>query len=304
MLSPEAEKIIKEVNDCKKGTDIDSLLKNFATKPEKEFIQKYAETEIAVIGGVDAFVFAIITGIVAIMLSVALFSYQENFKGCGTLYDVVRFLYALLLLILIIIYFYALYFIIKNSKLFKINVFKEIIYEIEDNNMPKKPTCYFSNKNLYRIQKLRFWYMQSIKDRINGFKDVLYLEREDRKRLIEVILIVGSILIALKTPETISGDFIRLKDNNITELFMLFLLLSVLYFILIQKDDSNKFGKKFVSFVGFVIAMIFSAIMASFLAISIAKDYIPSTAGAVYYLIFTPYWLIFTIIFGVALREK
>ncbi|MCZ7358379.1 MAG: hypothetical protein O8C66_01555 [Candidatus Methanoperedens sp.] len=136
------------------------------------------------------------------------------------------------------------------------------------------------------------------------FLDNLYLERESRKRLIELILIVGSILIALKTPETLNGNIIHLKDNNITTLFMIVIFFSVLYFILIQKEV-NENQNKIVSVIGFVIAIFFSAIMASFLAISVAKDFLTASSAATSYLfVFFPYWLIFTFVIWVALREK
>ncbi|MCZ7381870.1 MAG: hypothetical protein O8C64_09955 [Candidatus Methanoperedens sp.] len=297
MLSEHAKEIIKDVNDVgKKRINIDDLLQRYPEKPERDFIQKYAETEIASSGlkvGRVAFYISLAAAIASLIIAIAASIIPDFFKDNTNLFSLIILLYFVVFVCISIIF-------IKET-FFGKDIFKQIILEIEDIKMPKKPTCYFSNKNLYRTQKLWFWYMQSIKER---FKDFLYLEREDRKRLIELILLVGSILVALKTPQTLTGQIIFLNDNKITEIFMLFILLSIYYFILIQKEVKEK-NKIWVTFIGVLISAIFSAIMAGFLAISVAKEYpTPSSALSSYFIVFFAYWLSFTIIIGVALREK
>src|SRR3989304_277940 len=96
----------------------------------------------------------------------------------------------------------------------------------------------------------------SFKEKLEYSMDLLYLNSEQKKGLIEIILIVGSILIALKTPDTLQGEVISLNDSRMTVLFLLVLLLSILYFILIQKE-LEKNMKMFVSSVGLFISIIF-----------------------------------------------
>jgi hypothetical protein len=55
MLSEHAKAIIEDVNNVrKKRINIEYLLQKYYKKPEKDFIQKYAETRIANIGVVAA----------------------------------------------------------------------------------------------------------------------------------------------------------------------------------------------------------------------------------------------------------
>lgn len=304
MLSEHAKKIIKDIDDVyKKKSNIDCLLREYDKKSERDFIQKVAETEIAYLGKKLtwlALLFSIIALFIGVVGTLGLSLFPDSFKP-----------YLILYVIIIILYFIALlyfgYILLKDLFFPKKDIFKDIIIEIEADNMPKKPTCYFSQrcKNyLYRIKQSRYWFMQSIKDMIKRFKDLLYLEREDRKRLIEVILIVGSILTALKTPETLNGNIVSLNENTILMFFMLFIVCSIPYYILIQKEIKEE-AKMWVSALAFIISAAFSAIMAMFVAFSVANTFPTlSSAESVYHILSIPYWLVLTVIMWAALYEK
>jgi len=120
-----AEEIIKAVDNVEQK-NIGSLLQKYE-QPEKDFIQKYVETKIAIVG-VDAFLFTIITGI----MSIILFAFSIYFDKYNTI-SVCGFLYWFLLLILVSLYLLFGYpFIIK---LIKNDVYEKIIIEIEVSNM-------------------------------------------------------------------------------------------------------------------------------------------------------------------------
>lgn len=84
MLSESAKNITKDVDNVRKNTDIESLLQKYHEKPQRDFIQKYAETKIASVGSRVtnlAYLLTLLTAIVSIMLSVSLFFYPEGFKN-------------------------------------------------------------------------------------------------------------------------------------------------------------------------------------------------------------------------------
>lgn len=147
----------------------------------------------------------------------------------------------------------------------------------------------------------------SLKEKYEYYRDIFYLDNpEDKKRLIELLLIVGSLVVAFKTPDDLIGRSIAIKGSTITWSFMVFALFSILYFILIQakiKDHVKKI--ELINKSSFVVSIFFSVIMASILALSTAKDItIQLIEAGAYLLIFFIYWLTFTFILWAALREK
>lgn len=147
----------------------------------------------------------------------------------------------------------------------------------------------------------------NIKDTFNNLRDSLNLnDPEHKKGLIELLLIVGSLVVAFKTPEDLTSHSIAIKGSIITSFFMIFALLSILYFILIQTEIKEGDKKiKQINDISFFIALFFSAIMAIILAMSTIKDIIiPLIEGGLYFLIFFAYWLPFTFFIWAALRIK
>ena len=49
MVSEKSKCIMKGIDNVRKHTDIECLLRNHHSEPEKDFIQKYAETKMAAI---------------------------------------------------------------------------------------------------------------------------------------------------------------------------------------------------------------------------------------------------------------
>jgi hypothetical protein len=135
MLSEHANEIIKDIDNFHKNRiNIDFLLQKYDEKSERDFIQKYAETKIAVLG-VYALLFALISAIIAIILAIGLSSiYIEPFMADKDLYNVV-------LIILFILYVWVAY--LFFYRLYKGDPLEKIIIEIEDinmqNNMHSKP---------------------------------------------------------------------------------------------------------------------------------------------------------------------
>ena len=83
MASKISQNIMKDVDGVGNSTDIESLLHKYQEKPQKDFIQKYAETKIAVISSKVtklAYLFALMAVIVASMLSISLSLYPEYYK--------------------------------------------------------------------------------------------------------------------------------------------------------------------------------------------------------------------------------
>lgn len=129
MLSKRGKEIKNDIINVSKGEmEIDSLLQKYDKKPDRDFIQKYAETEMANVG-VDAYWFSIITAIFAIILSIALTFYPDYYKSVS----LIGFFYGLVLLILFVLYLYPLNYFI--NRLTGKNIFKDIIIEVEDVNM-------------------------------------------------------------------------------------------------------------------------------------------------------------------------
>lgn len=136
MVSEHTKEIIEDIDNVrKKRINIDCLLQKYHEKPERDFIQKYAETEIASLSkklARIAFWLSLAIGIVALMGTLGASLFPEYFKEHLNLFNIIIILYFILLV-------FILYIFIKES-FFGKDIFKEIIIEIEDINMQPKPT--------------------------------------------------------------------------------------------------------------------------------------------------------------------
>lgn len=135
--------------------------------------------------------------------------------------------------------------------------------------------------------------------------DVFYLHEISQKtKLIEILLIVGSLIVAFKTPEALYSKYIGIKDTAVTMIFIFFALFSIAYYILIQKEV-NENTKRIINTTSFFVAVSFSAIPSSILAISMVKNISSfSTALVSYFLVVIVYLGLFTTIIWAALRVK
>ncbi len=135
--------------------------------------------------------------------------------------------------------------------------------------------------------------------------DVFYLHEISQKtKLIEILLIVGSLIVAFKTPEALYSKYIGLKDTAVTMIFIFFALFSIMYYILIQKE-LNENTKKIINIISFFVAVSFSAIPSSILAISMVKN-ISSFSMALlsYFLVVVVYLGFLTTVIWAALKVK
>jgi hypothetical protein len=113
--------------------------------------------------------------------------------------------------------------------------------------------------------------------------DRFNLDTEGQKKLIELLIITGSILVALKLPDSMIW------------LFMLFLLMAIFYFITIKKDfKRNRLLPLFVScsFTGIVTTILFMNMN------------IPFFFPYLKIIMFSIYYVTFTIIIWVALIKR
>ncbi len=135
--------------------------------------------------------------------------------------------------------------------------------------------------------------------------EVFYLHEISQKtKLIEILLIVGSLIVAFKTPEALYSKYIGIKDTAVTMIFIFFALFSIAYYILIQKEV-NENTKRIINTTSFFVAVSFSAIPSSILAISMVKNISSfSTALVSYFLVVIVYLGLFTTIIWAALRVK
>ena len=81
MLSKKADEIVKAVKETRTDDKIEDLLEKYHEKPEKEFIQKYAETEIAVRSlkvTSSAYLVALILFVIAIIMSILINKYPDS----------------------------------------------------------------------------------------------------------------------------------------------------------------------------------------------------------------------------------
>ncbi|CAG0994714.1 hypothetical protein METP2_02840 [Methanosarcinales archaeon] len=146
-----------------------------------------------------------------------------------------------------------------------------------------------------------------IKDTFNNLRDKLNLNNTEQKTgLIELLLIVGSLVVAFKTADDLKGNSLVIKSSIITLLFMIFALFSILYFIFIQSENIEVKRKiKPIWSISFIIAISFSVIMAILLAMSAIKDIKDPLIEVVSFLIIVfAYSLPFAFIIWAALRIK
>ena len=134
MLSEHANKIIKDIDKVrKKRMNIDYLLQKYHEKPERDFIQKYAETKIANVG-VIAYWATVSLAFLSFMVTITFFFYENEIKGYKSVYDGIIIIFCLGYLFAS----YNLYIAYKG------NIFEKIIIEIKDINMQSnietKPT--------------------------------------------------------------------------------------------------------------------------------------------------------------------
>ncbi|TRZ91572.1 MAG: hypothetical protein D4R88_01675 [Methanosarcinales archaeon] len=136
MLSEHANEIKKDIDKVrKKKIDIDHLLQKYHEEPERDFIQKYAETEIASLSkklAWVAFFFSLAIGIVGIMGTLGAVLFPGYFTEHPILFNIIIILYFILLVLILPM-------LIKGM-FFGKDIFKEIIIKIEDINMETKPT--------------------------------------------------------------------------------------------------------------------------------------------------------------------
>ncbi len=135
--------------------------------------------------------------------------------------------------------------------------------------------------------------------------DIFYLHEISQKtKLIEILLIVGSLIVAFKTPEALYSKYIGLKDTAVTMIFIFFALFSITYYILIQKE-LNENSKRIINIASFFVAVSFSAIPSSILAISMVKNMSSfSMALLSYFLVVVVYMGFFSTVIWAALRVK
>lgn len=126
------------------------------------------------------------------------------------------------------------------------------------------------------------------------------LDISQRTKLIEILLIVGSIVAAFKIP------------TKMLWLFMLFVLLSILYYILIQKekDFSNLLDVTSIfvsaSFVGIVIYNFAISLISMLEDFVITSGFAPGVVvlGVVLGVLISIYYVFFTFIIYKALRPS
>ncbi len=135
--------------------------------------------------------------------------------------------------------------------------------------------------------------------------EVFYLHEISQKtKLIEILLIVGSLIVAFKTPEALYSKYIGMKDTAVTMIFIFFALFSIAYYILIQKEV-NENTKRIINIASFFVAVSFSAIPSSILAISMVKNMSSfSMALLSYFLVVIVYLGLFSTVIWAALRVK
>lgn len=126
----------------------------------------------------------------------------------------------------------------------------------------------------------------------NNF-DKFYLEKpEDKKKLIEILLIIGTLVAAFKIE-----DYLLIP-------FTIFVIFSIPYFIMIQKE-LNDGDKRFVNFISKIIAFTFSFPLSTFLAINLV-GYLNDIAMKVgsFIVIFSIYVTFSTLVIWFALKVK
>lgn len=135
MLSKHAEDIKKAINNVRESTDIESLLEKYDKKYQRVYIQKYAETKIAIFSSklaYLAFLFAILAVIVTTMQSISLLLISpEDFQKYKPLYFVMFIIF--LICFIVTLYLYITKLLGKKNIFEKISEkeFENIIVAIE-----------------------------------------------------------------------------------------------------------------------------------------------------------------------------
>lgn len=109
------------------------------------------------------------------------------------------------------------------------------------------------------------------------------LDIEGQKKLIELLLIVGSILVALKLPDSMIW------------IFMIFVLTAIYYFISIKKDSKPD------RLLSLIVSCTFSGIVTALLFMNIN---VPIFFLYPKIILFTIYYVFFTIIIWIALIKR
>lgn len=126
MLSERANKIIEDVDNVRKDTEIEPILEKYPEKLDRGFIQKYAEIKISVFSTQITYASYFIALVIVIVTFIQNIS-ETLFPGIYQKYDLLNYITLIALFILLPITFYL--FIKEFSK---INVLKNIIVEIDD----------------------------------------------------------------------------------------------------------------------------------------------------------------------------
>ena len=111
-----------------------------------------------------------------------------------------------------------------------------------------------------------------------------------KTKLIEILLIVGSIIAAFKLP------------INLIWMFILFVIFSILYYILIQ---NNLLKKGLLSrLISFLVASLFSGVLIYHFVISLAQQLYPPYKLLIYLIFFMFYGLLTLFIFVALSRNR
>ncbi len=113
----------------------------------------------------------------------------------------------------------------------------------------------------------------------------IYLDKKGKEKLIEILLIIGSILAAFGYPEF---------PVDLVWIFMLFLLMSISYYIFLQSPKKNP---KLMLFISAFISLMFSSIIVYNIATSLILSnklnlnpgliMVIAVVSVIYYLIFS-----------------
>lgn len=117
-----------------------------------------------------------------------------------------------------------------------------------------------------RVRDMSFG--EKLKFHSNEFIEIVNLDKEKKSKLIEILLLVGSILVALKTVQ-----------GFMLVVFMLFILTSIFHYIFIQNQTDKSEHSIAEYFVAFFIAATFSLLVnVNLLIANSAVIFIPSLA--------------------------
>ncbi len=142
------------------------------------------------------------------------------------------------------------------------------------------------------LAKYHFFF-ESVEERLNIF----YLEKNEQKlQLIELLLLIGTLYSAFNL------------EKGWIWLYVLFTLVSVLYFITIQKTYHSKTQLKYISLISFLVAILFSALLSGNLFICLPRAELSPSLSLVYAIIililFIIYYICISMILWIALKKK